>query len=429
MNDLTVKFLCEQYNIDPDIAQRVNKAEAELTERFRQIDDIAEFNQYKILKAFHEAGLSSTTFNWESGYGLSDNAKDKMDAIFARVFKAEAAIVRPTIACGTHALASVYFGLLRPGDELIYCTGTPYDTMKTVIGLENNQPGNLLEFGIKYKQVDLLLDNSIDISGTKNAITDKTKIVVLQRSTGYSFRRAFHTDQIREWVEACKSVKPDVICMVDNCYGEFTDYSDPIECGADVCAGSLIKGVGGGYALSGGYIAGKQFIIDAVANRLTAPGLGGEYGLTFGQNRDILRGLFVAPNVIRSAIKGAVLCAKVFSDLGYEVCPAPDDRRADIVEAVKLGSKEAVEAFCKAVQAAAPVDAYAVPEGGDMPGYADKIIMASGSFVQGSTIELSADAPLRDPYIVYFQGGLTYEHSKFGIINALQYLRNAGLLC
>ncbi len=428
MNDLTVKFLCEQYNIDPDIAEMVNKAEAELSERFRQIDDIAEFNQYKILKAFHEAGLSSTTFNWESGYGLSDNAKDKMDAIFAKVFKAEAAIVRPTIACGTHALASVYFGVLRPGDELIYCTGTPYDTMKTVIGLENDQPGNLLEFGIKYKQVDLLLDNSIDISGVKNAITDKTKIVVLQRSTGYSFRKAFSTDQIREWAGACKSVKADVICMVDNCYGEFTDYTDPIEMGADVCAGSLIKGVGGGYALSGGYIAGKQFIIDAVANRITAPGLGGEYGLTFGQNRDILRGLFVAPNVIRNAIKGAVLCAKIFSDLGYEVCPAPNDRRSDIVEAVKMGSKEAVEAFCKAVQAAAPVDAYAVPEGGDMPGYVDKIIMASGSFVQGSTIELSADAPLREPYIVYFQGGLTYEHSKFGIINALQYLRNAGLL-
>jgi len=368
-------------------------------------------------------------FNWETGYGLSDASKDKVDAIFAKVFKTEAAIVRPTIACGTHALASVYFGLLRPGDEIIYCTGTPYDTMKTVIGLENNQPGNLLEFGVIYNQVDLLCDKTIDISGVKNAINDKTKIVVLQRSTGYSFRKAFNTDQIAEWVKACKSVKPDVICMVDNCYGEFTDYIDPAEAGADVFAGSLIKGVGGGYALSGGYIAGKQFIIDAVANRITAPGLGGEYGLSFGQNRDILRGLFVAPNIIRNAIKGAVLCSKVFEKLGYDVCPKPEDRRGDIVTSIALRSPEAVVAFCKAIQAAAPVDSYAAPEAGDMPGYADKIVMASGSFVQGSTIELSADAPIRPPYIVYFQGGLTYEHSKFGVINALQYLQNQGLIC
>ena len=428
MNDNICSFLNTEYGISKDVLELVFEAETELYQRFKEVDDIAEYNQLKILKAFHDERLASMHFNWESGYGLSDVSKDKMDAVFARVFKAEAAIVRPTIACGTHALASVMFGLLRPGDELIYCTGTPYDTMKTVIGLENEQCGNLLEFGIKYKQVDLLLDNSIDISSVKDAITNMTKLVVLQRSTGYSFRKAFDTDQITEWVRACKEVKPDVICMVDNCYGEFTDYMDPIECGADVCAGSLIKGVGGGYAVSGGYAAGKQFIIDAAANRLTAPGLGGEYGLTFGQNRDILRGLFVAPNVVRNAIKGAILCAKVFEKLGFEVCPPAEDRRGDIVTSVKLKNKDAVIAFCKAVQAAAPVDAFAAPEGGDMPGYADKIIMASGSFVQGSTIELSADAPLREPYIVYFQGGLTYEHSKFGVINAVQALKNIGFL-
>ena len=312
MNSQIKDYLKEKYNISKDVIDIVEKAENDLQDRFKEIDDIAEYNQLKVLNAFHEERLASMHFNWESGYGLSDVSKDKMDAIFARVFKSEAAIVRPTIACGTHALASVYFGLLRPGDEIIYCTGTPYDTMKTVIGLENNKVGNLLEFGIKYKQVDLLLDNSIDISAVKNAINSKTKLVVLQRSTGYSFRKAFNTDQIKEWVKACKEVKPDVICMVDNCYGEFTDYSDPIENGADVCAGSLIKGVGGGYALSGGYVAGTKDIIDAVSNRLTAPGLGGEYGLTFGQNRDILRGLFVAPNVVRNAVKGAVLCSKVF---------------------------------------------------------------------------------------------------------------------
>ena len=428
MNDKTTELLKEKYGISDEVLEIVVNAEERLKDLFKRTDDIAEYNQIKVLNAFHEEKIASMHFAWESGYGLSDVSKDKMDAVFANVFKAEAAIVRPTIACGTHALASVYFGLLRPGDEIIYCTGTPYDTMKTVIGLENDKVGNLLEFGIKYKQVDLLLDNSIDISGVKNAITDMTKLVVLQRSTGYSFRKAFNTDQIRDWVLACKEVKPDVICMVDNCYGEFTDYSDPIENGADVCAGSLIKGVGGGYALSGGYVAGKQFIIDAVANRLTAPGLGGEYGLTFGQNRDILRGLFVAPNVVRNAVKGAMLCAEVFSSLGYEVCPRPEDRRGDIVTSVKLKSKDAVIAFCKAIQAAAPVDSFAAPEGGDMPGYADPIVMASGSFVQGSTIELSADAPLRDPYIVYFQGGLTYEHSKFGIINVLQYLKNIGFI-
>ena len=428
MNEYTNRLLSKEYGISENVIKLVSEAEAELEGRFKEIDDIAEYNQLKILNAFHEERLASMHFNWESGYGLSDVSKDKMDAVFAKVFKAEAAIVRPTIACGTHALASVYFGLLRPGDEIIYCTGTPYDTMKTVIGLENNKTGNLLEFGIKYKQVDLLLDNSIDISAVKNAINSMTKLVVLQRSTGYSFRKAFNTDQISEWVKACKEVKPDVICMVDNCYGEFTDYSDPIECGADVCAGSLIKGVGGGYALSGGYVAGKEFIIDAVANRLTAPGLGGEYGLTFGQNRDILRGLFVAPNVVRNAVKGAVLCSKVFEKLGFEVCPKAEDRRGDIVTSVKLKNKDAVIAFCKAIQAAAPVDSFAAPEGGDMPGYADPIVMASGSFVQGSTIELSADAPLREPYIVYFQGGLTYEHSKFGVLNAVQYLQNIGFL-
>ncbi len=428
MNNNTVKLLKEQYGISEEVIKLVSETEIELGDRFREIDDIAEYNQMKVLNAFHEERLASMHFNWESGYGLSDISKDKMDEIFAKVFRSEAAIVRPTIACGTHALASVYFGVLRPGDEIIYCTGTPYDTMKTVIGLENDKAGNLLEFGIKYKQVDLLLDNSIDISSVKSAINSMTKLVVLQRSTGYSFRKAFNSDQIKEWVKACKEVKPDVICMVDNCYGEFTDYSDPIECGADVCAGSLIKGVGGGYALTGGYVAGRSYIIDAVANRLTAPGLGGEYGLTFGQNRDILRGLFVAPNVVRNAVKGAVLCSKVFEKLGFEVCPKAEDRRGDIVTSIKLGSKEAVIAFCKAIQAAAPVDSFAAPEGGDMPGYADPIVMASGSFVQGSTIELSADAPLREPYIAYFQGGLTYEHSKFGIINAIQYLKNIGFL-
>ena len=430
MNNRTVYILRQQFNIDTDIVDMVEKAEAELADEFKAQDDIMEYNQYKVLKAFQDNRISDMHFGWTTGYGYDDPGRAALERVYASVFGAEAAIVRTQIVNGTHALASVYLGLLRSGDELIYCSGTPYDTMKTVIGLDKDHlsPGNLLEYGVKYRQIELKDDGEIDIDAVKKAINPETTMVALQRSTGYSFREAFTTDRIKAWIKACKSVKPDIICMVDNCYGEFTDYDDPIALGADIMAGSLIKNPGGGLALSGGYIAGRKDLIDRIYYRVTCPGIGGECGLTFGQTRTMMEGLFIAPRVTNGAVKGARLCARVYENLGYKTCPASTDKRSDIIEAVVLGSAKKVEAFCKGVQQAAPVDSFVTPEYGDMAGYKDKIIMAAGAFVQGSSIELSADGPLREPYIVYFQGGITYEHSKFGVLKSLQSLRNAGLL-
>ena len=424
----TYDYLKEHFEIDAKTLDTVIEAENQLSGVYAKLDDIMTFNQYKVLHQFQKAGINDQHFAWNTGYGYDDVGRTALEQLFADVFGAEAGLVRTQIVNGTHALASVYLGLLRNGDELIYCSGDPYDTMQTVIGLKGNAYGSLKEFGVTYKQVDLLPGFKIDIEAVKKAIGPKTKMVTLQRSRGYSFRNALQISQIEEWVKACKSVKPDVICMVDNCYGEFTDIKEPTEVGADIMAGSLIKNPGGGLALSGGYIVGKKDLIEKVATRVTSPGIGGECGLTFGQTRSMFQGLFIAPRVTNGAVKGAVLCAKVFSSLGYEVCPGPEDPRNDIVEAVKLGSAEAVCAFCEGIQAAAPIDAYVTPIPWDMPGYTDQIIMAAGSFVGGSSIELSADAPIREPYIVYFQGGITYEHSKFGVIKALQTLKNKGLI-
>lgn len=428
MTKKTKDLLYTSYHIDEDIIDMVEDAEKELASEFELQDDIMEYNQYKVLKAFQNNRISDMHFDWNTGYGYDDPGREALEKVYAEVFHADAAIVRTQLVNGTHALASVYLGLLRKGDELIYCTGTPYDTMKTVIGLEGENPGCLLEYGVKYKQVELDKNNEVDLEAVKKAIGPDTKIVALQRSTGYSFRKAITMDKIAAWVSACKSVKPDIICMVDNCYGEFTDYTDPIELGADVMAGSLIKNAGGGLALSGGYIVGRKDLIDKIFYRVTCPGIGGECGLTFGQSRTMFEGLFISPRVTNGAVKGARLCAKVYEKLGYETCPKSNDRRADIIEAIVLHDPKKVEAFCEGIQAAAPVDSHVKPEFGDMAGYKDKIIMAAGSFVQGSSIELSADGPLREPYIVYFQGGITYEHSKFGVLMSLQSLRNKGLL-
>ena len=428
MNELTVDYLREKFGIDAEIIRRTEEAEKSLAPVFAKLDEIMTFNQYKLLHLFQEARINDQHFAWNTGYGYDDVGRTALEQLFADAFGAEAGLVRPTIVNGTHALASVYLGLLRPGDELIYCNGDPYDTMQTVIGLKGDAYGSLKEFGITYKQVDMLPGNNVDIEGVKAAIGPKTKVVALQRSRGYTFRNAMRIDQIEEWAVACKSVKPDVICMVDNCYGEFTDVKEPTEVGADIMAGSLIKNPGGGLALSGGYIVGKKDLVDKVATRVTSPGIGGECGLTFGQTRSMFQGLFIAPRVTNGAVKGAALCAKVYSDLGYEVCPGPEDARNDIVEAVKLGTPEAVCAFCEGVQAAAPIDAYVTPIPWDMPGYTDQIIMAAGAFVGGSSIELSADAPMREPYVVYFQGGITYEHSKFGVMKSLQQLKDKGII-
>ena len=424
MNQATYDYLKQQFGIDADILDCTQAAEKKLAGVFEKLDDIQTFNQYKVLHHFQEARINDQHFAWNTGYGYDDVGRSALEQLYADVFGAEAGLVRPTIVNGTHALASVYLGLLRPGDELIYCNGDPYDTMQTVIGLKGDAYGNLKEFGVTYKQVDLLPGNEIDLEGVKKAIGPSTKICALQRSRGYVFRNAMTIPQIEAWAAACKSVKPDIICMVDNCYGEFTDTKEPVQVGADIMAGSLIKNPGGGLAVSGGYVVGRKDLVDKVATRVTSPGIGGECGLTFGQTRSMFQGLFIAPRVTTGAVKGAALCAQVFADLGYEVCPGPEDPRNDIVEAVKLGTPEAVCAFCEGVQAAAPIDSYVTPVPWDMPGYTDQIIMAAGAFVGGSSIELSADAPMREPYIVYFQGGITYEHAKFGVIKALQTLKD-----
>ena len=424
----TVSYLHETFGIDPDILERTEAAEQSLAGVYADLDEIMTFNQYKVLHHFQNARINDQHFAWNTGYGYDDVGRAALEQLYADIFGAEAGLVRPTIVNGTHALASVYLGLLRPGDELLYCSGDPYDTMQTVIGLRGEAYGSLKEFGVCYGQVDLLPGNEIDLDGVKAAIGPKTKVAALQRSRGYTFRNALRIDQIEAWAAACKSVKPDIICMVDNCYGEFTDTREPVQVGADIMAGSLIKNPGGGLALSGGYIVGKKDLVDKVATRVTSPGIGGECGLTFGQTRTMFQGLFLAPRVTNGAVKGAALCAAVFGGLGYEVCPGPFEARNDIVEAVKLGSPEAVCAFCEGVQAAAPIDAYVKPIPWEMPGYTDQIIMAAGAFVGGSSIELSADAPMREPYVVYFQGGITYEHAKFGVIKALQQMKDKGLL-
>ena len=338
-------------------------------------------------------------FGWNTGYGYDDPGRAALESVYAMAFHSEAALVRPTIVNGTHALTLTLSGILRPGDELIYCTGAPYDTLEEVIGIRGEGKGSLKDFGIAYRQVELTEEGKIDLPALKQAITTKTRMITVQRATGYGWRKAITIPQIAKWVEFVKSINESILCMVDNCYGEFLDTCEPTDVGVDVIAGSLIKNPGGGLALTGGYIAGRSDLIEQISWRMTSPGIGGECGLTFGQSRTMFQGFFLAPKVVNGAVKGAMLCAKVFADLGYEVCPTPTDQRSDIIQSIKLGSAEAVIAFCEGIQAAAPVDSHVRPVPWDMPGYADPIIMAAGAFVQGSSIELSADAPIRPPYI------------------------------
>ncbi|MBE6031826.1 MAG: hypothetical protein E7224_01355 [Clostridiales bacterium] len=428
MSVKTNEYLIKSFGIDPWVLEQIDKAEEEVSGRFAELDDIMAYNQYKVLDAFQQHRIADMHFGWNTGYGYDDPGREALEKVYATIFGTEAALCRPIIVNGTHALTLTLAGVLRPGDELIYCTGKPYDTLEDVIGLRGEGKGSLKEFGIIYKQVELKPDGTIDLEALDKAITDKTKMVSLQRATGYGWRRAITVAEIKEWAEFVKSRHPHVVCMVDNCYGEFLDMYEPTAIGADICAGSLIKNPGGGIAVSGGYIAGRADLIEKVSYRMTSPGIGGECGLMFGQTRTMFQGLFLAPKVVNGAVKGAILCAKVFENLGFEICPKPEDNRSDIIQAIKLGSPERVIAFCQGIQAAAPVESYVSPEPWDMPGYEDPVIMAAGAFVQGSSIELSADAPIREPYAVYFQGGLTYEHSKFGVIKALQRLKEQNLL-
>lgn len=423
----TDEYLQCNFGIDKRILELVSKSEKKIEHIFGKYEDICAYNQYKVLDAFQKNGVSDRHFNWNTGYGYDDIGREVTEKVFAEVFKAEKAIVRTQIVNGTHALSLILSGILRPGDEIIYISGKPYDTLEEVIGIRGNEMGSLNEFGITYKEVPLK-NNKLDFTGIKKAISDKTKMVALQRATGYSWRKAIEIDDIENAVQEVKAIDDKIVFMVDNCYGEFLDILEPTEIGADVMAGSLIKNPGGGLALSGGYIVGKSQLIDKIMYRLTCPGIGGECGLTFGQTRNILQGLFMAPNVVKGAIKGAILCGEVYSQLGYDTCPKTGDARSDIIQGIKFLSEKKVIGFCQGVQEAAPIDSFVKPEPWDMPGYDTPVIMAAGAFIQGSSIELSADAPIREPYIAYFQGGLSYEHSKFGIIKSLDNLYKKGLL-
>lgn len=403
------------------------QVEAELKERFDAIEENVEYNQMKVLRAMQKNRVEAACFAATSGYGYNDLGRDKLEEVYADVFHTEAALVRPQIACGTHALAVALSGNLRPGDELFSPVGKPYDTLEEVIGIRPST-GSLAEYGVTYRQVDLLEDGSFDYPAIEKALNEKTRLVTIQRSKGYQTRPTLSVKRIGELIAFIKERKPDVICMVDNCYGEFVERIEPTDVGADLCVGSLIKNPGGGLAPIGGYIAGKEEYVERAAYRLTSPGLGKEVGASLGVMTSFYQGLFLAPTVVGGALKGAIFAANIYEKLGFPVVPNGSESRHDIIQAVTLGTPEGVIAFCKGIQAAAPVDSYVTPEPWAMPGYDSDVIMAAGAFVQGSSIELSADGPIKSPYAVYFQGGLTWQHAKFGILMSLQKLYEAGIV-
>lgn len=419
MEELTDMY--QSLGIDNKVLEYCKTIEASLKDRFDAIDKVAEYNQMKVIKAMQENRLSDVHFSATTGYGYNDLGRETLESIYASVFHAESALVRPQLTCGTHALTIALSGNLRPGDEILSPVGKPYDTLEGVIGIQPSR-GSLAEYGVTYRQVDLLEDGAFDYEGIKNALNEKTKLVTIQRSKGYQTRPTLSVARIGELISFIKKIKPDVICMVDNCYGEFVETIEPTDVGADLCVGSLIKNPGGGLAPIGGYIVGKEEYVDNAAFRLTAPGLGKEVGATLGINQQLIQGFFMAPQVVSGAVKGAIFAANIYEKLGYPVVPNGTESRHDIIQAVTLGSAEAIIAFCKGIQAAAPVDSYVTPEPWAMPGYTCDVIMAAGAFIQGSSIELSADAPIKPPYAVYFQGGLTWYHSKFGIMMSLQKL-------
>ena len=393
----------------------------ELEERFKEIDDVAEYNQLKVLHAFQENRVNATCFAGTTGYGFDDVGRDTLEKVYATCFNTEAALVRPQITCGTHALTVALSANLLPGDELLSPVGKPYDTLEEVIGIRESTC-SLAEYGVTYRQVDLLEDGSFDWDGIRAAINERTKLVTIQRSKGYQMRPTFSVKQIGELIAFVKSIKPDLICMVDNCYGEFVDLLEPSDVGADMTVGSLIKNPGGGLAPVGGYICGSKKCVERCAYRLSAPGLGQEVGASLSVMTSLYQGFFLAPTVVASAIKGAIFAARAYEKLGFNVLPNGTEPRYDIIQSVELGSAEKMIAFCKGIQKAAPVDSYVVPEPYGMPGYNSDVIMAAGAFVQGSSIELSADGPVREPYAIYFQGGLTWPHAKLGIMMSLQML-------
>jgi cystathionine beta-lyase family protein involved in aluminum resistance len=423
--------LLEEYYVNLGVSEKVFKycadIEEELSDRFSEIDKVAELNQIKVIKAMQEARFAEEHMYGTTGYGYNDSGREAIEKIYAKVFGTEDALVRQQITCGTHALTIALSANLRPGDEILSPVGDVYDTLQGVIGIRE-QKGSLAEFGITYRQVNLLSDGSFDFENIKKAINEKTKIIEIQRSKGYDVRPSLSVARIAELISFVKAVKPDVICMVDNCYGEFVEAAEPSQFGADMVVGSLIKNPGGGLAPIGGYICGTRECIENCAYRLTSPGLGKEVGASLGVTRNIAQGLFMAPTVTASALKGAIFAANVYEKLGFKTVPNAVEPRADIIQAVEFGDPEKVVAFCEGIQAAAPVDSFVTPVPWDMPGYDSQVIMAAGAFVSGASIELSADAPMKEPYAVYFQGGLTYQHAKFGIMMSLQRMVEKNLI-
>ena len=416
----------QQMGVSPAVYAYGEAALEKLAERFAQIDKIAEYNQAKVLAAMQKNRVSAACFAATTGYGYDDLGRDNLERVYADVFHTEAALVRPQITCGTHALTVALSANLLPGDELLSPVGAPYDTLQEVIGIRPS-PCSLSEYGVSYRQADLKADGSFDYDAIRAAINEKTKLITIQRSKGYATRPTFSLKQIGELIAFCKAIKPDVLVMVDNCYGEFVETIEPSDVGADMVVGSLIKNPGGGLAPIGGYICGTKTCVERCAYRLSAPGLGQEVGANLGLMLSLYQGFFMAPTVVAGAEKGAIFAANLYEPLGFRCVPNATESRHDIIQAVELGSEEAMIAFCKGIQQAAPVDSFVTPLPWDMPGYNDKVIMAAGAFIQGSSIELSADGPIREPYAVYFQGGLTWYHAKLGILLSLQKLVEAGL--
>ena len=413
--------------VDPKVSEFCLQVEKDLEERFKEVDRIAEINQLKVLKAFQDAGVTEACLFGSTGYGNNDMGRDKLETVYASLFHAEDALVRQQITCGTHALSTALNGILRPGDELLSPVGKPYDTLEGIIGIRP-AVGSLAEYNISYRQVDLLEDGTFDYENIKKAINEKTKLVTIQRSKGYQTRPTFSVAQIGELIKFIKGIKPEVIIMVDNCYGEFVEEIEPTDVGADLCVGSLIKNPGGGLAPIGGYLVGRADIIERCSYRLTTACLGKDVGASLDVNRTFYQGLFLAPTVAASAEKGAIFAANIYEKLGFKCVPNGTESRHDIIQSIVLGSPEAMIAFCKGIQKAAPIDSSAIPEPYAMPGYHSDVIMAAGNFIQGASIELSADGPIEPPYAVYFQGGLTWYHAKFGIIMSLNEMVKAGLV-
>ena len=423
----TLRALYQQMGLSPAVIDLGERTGEKLSERFRRIDRQAEYNQMKVLQAMRECRVNAGHFASSTGYGYNDDGRDTLEQVYAKVFGCEDALVRAQLTCGTHALHVALSAILRPGDELLSPVGKPYDTLEEVIGIRESAC-SLKEFGISYCQVELLPDGSFDCEGIRQAMRPNTRMVTIQRSKGYDSRPTLSVDRIGELIHFIKEIRPDVICMVDNCYGEFVEEREPSQVGADMIVGSLIKNPGGGLAPVGGYIAGRKELIEKCAYRLTSPGLGKEVGASLGLNQTFFQGFFMAPVVTAGALKAAIFAANIFEELGFGVIPDSSVSRHDIIQAVELKSPEALIAFCEGIQAAAPVDSYVSPEPWAMPGYDSDVIMAAGAFVQGSSIELSADGPLRPPYTVFFQGGLTWNHGRFGILMALQRMVDKGLV-